>query len=118
MIQVMPLFLLNLYGKAKFTPIEIIYPNGLSCSMSEELQEPMMRTIPGLERVKLVRPAYGVEYDHIDARELTRMAHSSRVQCLKSNVFSSYFGNEADIWPVHGRANQWFVKVGDHLIDC
>lgn len=86
--------------------------------MSEELQEPMMRTIPGLEKVKLVRPAYGVEYDHIDARELSRMVHSSQIQCSKSNVSASYFGNEADIWAVHGRANQWFVKVGDHLIDC
>jgi len=40
--------------------------------MPEELQEPMMRTIPGLENVKMVRPAYGVEYDHVDARELGR----------------------------------------------
>lgn len=53
---------------------DVIYPNGLSCSMPEELQEPMMRTIRGLENVKAVRPAYGVEYDHIDARELTRMS--------------------------------------------
>jgi tRNA uridine 5-carboxymethylaminomethyl modification enzyme len=51
---------------------DVIYPNGISCSMPEELQEPMMRTIPGLENVKMVRPAYGVEYDHVDARELGR----------------------------------------------
>jgi len=42
--------------------------------MPEELQEPMMRTIPGLTNVKMVRPAYGVEYDHVDARELKRMS--------------------------------------------
>ena len=51
---------------------DLIYPNGLSCSMPEELQEPMMRTVPGLENVRMVKPAYGVEYDHIDPRELQR----------------------------------------------
>ena len=51
---------------------DLIYPNGLSCSMPEDVQEILYRSVPGLENAKLVRPAYGVEYDHIDARELGR----------------------------------------------
>ncbi|KAI9439206.1 glucose inhibited division protein A-domain-containing protein [Lactarius indigo] len=51
---------------------EIFYPNGLSNSMPEELQEAMLRTVPGLDKVKMVRPAYGVEYDFVDPRELAQ----------------------------------------------
>ena len=50
---------------------DLIYPNGLSNSMPEDVQEILYRTVPGLENVEIVRPAYGVEYDHVDARELT-----------------------------------------------
>ena len=52
------------------TCIDLVYPNGLSCSLPEDAQELMYRSIAGLENVEIVRPAYGVEYDHIDAREL------------------------------------------------
>lgn len=38
--------------------------------MPEDVQVDLVRSIPGLEKAEIVRPAYGVEYDHIDAREL------------------------------------------------
>lgn len=41
-----------------------------------------MRTIPGLENVKMVRPAYGVEYDHVDARELGPTLETKRIKGL------------------------------------
>ncbi|KAJ3811038.1 mitochondrial translation optimization protein [Lentinula aff. lateritia] len=61
---------------------DVVYPNGISCSLPEDVQEPMMRTIPGLENVRMVRPAYGVEYDHVDARELGPTLETKRIQGL------------------------------------
>jgi tRNA uridine 5-carboxymethylaminomethyl modification enzyme len=47
-----------------------IYPNGLSTSLPTEVQEQFLRTLPGLEKVAIIRPGYAIEYDHVDPREL------------------------------------------------
>ncbi|KAI9451594.1 glucose inhibited division protein A-domain-containing protein [Russula earlei] len=61
---------------------EVFYPNGLSNSMPEELQEAMLRTVPGLENVKMIRPAYGVEYDFVDPKELAPTLETKRIKGL------------------------------------
>ncbi|KZT66489.1 glucose-inhibited division protein A subfamily [Daedalea quercina L-15889] len=61
---------------------DLIYPNGLSCSMPEDVQEVLYRTVQGLENVKLVRPAYGVEYDYVDPRELKPTLETKRIKGL------------------------------------
>jgi tRNA uridine 5-carboxymethylaminomethyl modification enzyme len=48
-----------------------VYPNGISTSLPDEVQRAMIATIPGLERVVVVRPGYAIEYDYVDPRALT-----------------------------------------------
>lgn len=48
-----------------------VYPNGISTSLPEELQEKFIRTIPGLEDVVILQHAYAIEYDYVDPRALS-----------------------------------------------
>ena len=48
----------------------LIYPNGISTSLPREVQEQLVRSIPGLERARIVQHGYAVEYDHVDPRSL------------------------------------------------
>src|ERR1700761_795938 len=56
-----------------------VYPNGISTSLPQEVQAALVATIPGLENVRIVRPGYAIEYDHVDPRELTPALETKRV---------------------------------------
>jgi tRNA uridine 5-carboxymethylaminomethyl modification enzyme len=59
-----------------------VYPNGISTSLPEEVQLAILATIPGLERVRMVRPGYAIEYDHVDPRELDPTLQAKRLPGL------------------------------------
>ncbi len=59
-----------------------VYPNGISTSLPEEVQLAILASIPGLEQVKMVRPGYAIEYDHVDPRELDPTLQTKRLRGL------------------------------------
>lgn len=61
---------------------DLVYPNGISCTMPEEIQEQMVRMMPGCENVTMLQPGYGVEYDYVDPRELRRTLETKLVDGL------------------------------------
>jgi tRNA uridine 5-carboxymethylaminomethyl modification enzyme len=59
-----------------------VYPNGISTSLPREVQFALVATIPGLERARVVRPGYAIEYDYVDPRELTPALEIKRLSGL------------------------------------
>lgn len=64
---------------------DIIYPNGLSCSLPRDTQEAMVRSVHGLENAEFAAYAYAIEYDSIDARDLY---HSLESKCISNLYFA------------------------------
>ena len=58
---------------------DTVYPNGVSTSVSEETQQMFLRTIVGLENVRIKRFGYAIEYDYVDPRELTPALETKRL---------------------------------------
>jgi len=61
---------------------DTVYPNGISTSLPRDVQEGLLATIPGLERARMVRPGYAIEYDFVDPRELHRSLETRRIPGL------------------------------------
>jgi tRNA uridine 5-carboxymethylaminomethyl modification enzyme len=59
-----------------------VYPNGISTSLPEDVQAALVATIPGLERARIIRPGYAIEYDYVDPRELTPSLETKRLPGL------------------------------------
>ncbi|WP_181703445.1 tRNA uridine-5-carboxymethylaminomethyl(34) synthesis enzyme MnmG [Chthonobacter albigriseus] len=58
---------------------DVVYPNGISTSLPEEVQAALIATIPGLERARILQPGYAIEYDHVDPRDLKPTLETKRI---------------------------------------
>jgi tRNA uridine 5-carboxymethylaminomethyl modification enzyme len=61
---------------------DTVYPNGISTSLPRDVQEALLRTIPGLDHAAMRRPGYAIEYDFVDPRELWPSLETRRLPGL------------------------------------
>jgi tRNA uridine 5-carboxymethylaminomethyl modification enzyme len=59
-----------------------IYPNGISTSLSFEVQQALVHSIAGFERAHITRPGYAIEYDYFDPRDLKHSLETKLIQGL------------------------------------
>lgn len=61
---------------------DVVYPNGISTSLPADVQEQFIHTMEGLENVRILRPAYAIEYDYVDPQELNNKLECKKVSGL------------------------------------
>ncbi len=61
---------------------DVVYPNGISTSLPADVQHQFIHTMKGLEDVEILRPAYAIEYDYVDPRELNHCLEVKKVDGL------------------------------------
>ena len=81
-----------------------MYIGGMSSSLPEDVQYEMYRTVPGLENVKIVRNAYAIEYDCIDARQLRP---SLEFKNISSSIAEGSLMGVPDMKKRRPRADRW-----------
>ena len=59
-----------------------VYPNGISTSLPVDVQYEILSKIKGLERTRIIRPGYAIEYDYVDPRELSFTLESKKIKSL------------------------------------
>lgn len=61
---------------------DTVYPNGISTSLPEDVQLGLLATIPGLERARMLKPGYAIEYDFVDPRALNNTLETRALRGL------------------------------------
>ena len=59
-----------------------VYPNGISTSLPADVQYKILSKINGLERARIIRPGYAIEYDYVDPRELNSTLETKNIKSL------------------------------------
>ena len=59
-----------------------VYPNGISTSLPAEVQAEILSKINGLERTRIIRPGYAIEYDYVDPRELNHTLETKKIKSI------------------------------------